>query len=97
MMNDEELHNAFLKAVEVANNTHVVLPDDVKLRFYAHYKHAVEDDIGFYKSADDVELRSAFKSNALFQVKRLSKKEAKSKYIELVKEFLSIDVLATNS
>jgi len=92
-MTDDELHIVFLKAIEVANNTDIVLPDDIKLRFYAHYKHAVENDIGFYRSDDEIELRSAFKSNALLQVRNLTKQEAKRKYINLVKEYLHIDVL----
>ena len=83
-MTDEELHKAFTEAVEFANNYQKVLPTDIKLQFYAHYKHAVED-IGFYRPSDKVELRSAFKLNALFQVKRISKDDAKRKYIDLVK------------
>lgn len=90
-MTDKELHTFFLKAVDIANATDIVLPTDVKLRFYAHYKRAVEDS-GFYRPSDKVELRNAFKINALFQVKRLTKKEAKLKYIELVKTFLDVDV-----
>lgn len=90
-MTDEELHIYFLKAIEAADTTDTVLPTDVKLRFYAHYKRAIEDT-GFYRPSDKVELRNAFKINALFQVKRLSKKEAKLKYIELVKTYLNVDV-----
>ena len=90
-MTDEELHIYFLKAIEAADTTDIVLPTDVKLRFYAHYKRAIEDT-GFYRPSDKVELRNAFKINALFQVKRLSKKEAKLKYIELVKTYLNVDV-----
>ena len=90
-MTDEELHIYFLKAIEAADATDIVLPTDIKLRFYAHYKRAIEDT-GFYRPSDKVELRNAFKINALFQVKRLSKKEAKLKYIELVKTYLNVDV-----
>ena len=86
-MTEEELHNAFLKAVDEANSYDKILPTDIKLQFYAHYKHAVED-IGFYKPSDKIELRNAFKLNALFQVKRMSKNEAKLKYIELVETYL---------
>jgi len=86
-MTDEELHKAFLKAVEFANNYQKELPDDIKLQFYAHYKHAIEN-IGLYRPSDKVELRSAFKLNALFQVKRISKEDAKRKYIQLVEKHL---------
>ena len=86
-MTDEELHKAFLEAVDFANSYDKILPTDIKLQFYAHYKHAVED-IGFYRPSDEVELRNAFKINALFQVKRISKKEAKLEYIKLTKKYL---------
>ena len=86
-MTDQELDKAFLKAVDFANNYDKVLPTDIKLQFYAHYKHAVED-LGFYRPSDKVELRNAFKINALFQVKRMTKNEAKLKYIELVEKHL---------
>ena len=86
-MTDEELDKAFLEAVEFANNYKKVLPTDIKLQFYAHYKHAIEN-IGFYRPSDKVELRNAFKLNALFQVKRISRNEAKLKYIELVETHL---------
>lgn len=87
-MRDEELHKAFLKAVDFANNYDKILPTDIKLQFYAHYKHAVED-IGFYKPSDEIELRNAFKINALFQVKRITKEEAKHEYIRLVEKYLT--------
>lgn len=92
-MTNEELHEAFIKAVDVATNTSIELPADVKLRFYAYYKHALEVEVGYYMPNDKIKLKDAFKINALFQVKRISKEEAKKKYIEMVKAYLNVDVL----
>jgi len=86
-MEDHELHDTFIKSVKAISNTNNLLPDDVKLKFYAYYKHAVED-IGTYRTTDQLQLRNAFKMNALFQVRRLTKNEAKKKYIALAKKYL---------
>ncbi|SDS61839.1 Acyl CoA binding protein [Gramella sp. MAR_2010_147] len=74
----------FLKAYEMASSTDQQFPPDVLLHFYALYKRATERN-GFYiPPTNQGDLRSAFKINALVQVKDLSKKEAEEKYIELV-------------
>ena len=86
-MKEDNLHETFLNTVEAISNTKILLPDDVKLQFYAYYKHALED-IGTYRTSDQIQLRNAFKMNALFQVRRLSKQEAKKKYIELANKYL---------
>ncbi len=87
-MTEEELNIAFDKAYERACNTKLQLPPDVMLHFYAHYKQATHAD-GFYTPSGNSELRNAFKLNALFQVKNLSQKEAKLKYIELVNKHIT--------
>ena len=86
-MKEDNLHETFLNTVEAISNTKILLPDDVKLQFYAYYKHALED-IGTYRTSDQIQLRNAFKMNALFQVRRLTKQEAKKKYIELANKYL---------
>lgn len=74
----------FLKAYEMASSTDQQFPPDVLLHFYALYKRATEKN-GFYiPTTNRGDLRSAFKVNALVQVKDLSKQEAKQRYIELV-------------
>lgn len=74
----------FLKAYEMASGTDRQFPPDVLLHFYALYKRATEKN-GFYiPPTNQGDLRSAFKINALIQVKDMTKKEAKEKYIELV-------------
>jgi len=87
-MTDEELNNAFDKAYQRASTTKMQFPPDVMLHFYAHYKQATHTD-GFYTPSGNSELRNAFKLNALFQVKNLSSKEAKIKYIELVNKYIT--------
>ncbi len=68
----------------MASSTEQQFPPDVLLHFYALYKRATEKN-GFYiPPTNRGDLRSAFKVNALVQVKDLSKEEARKRYIELV-------------
>lgn len=79
-----EENSKFLKAYEMASSTEQQFPPDVLLHFYALYKRATEKN-GFYiPPTNRGDLRSAFKVNALVQVKDLSKEEARKRYIELV-------------
>lgn len=80
---DEALENDFQAAFKRASKTEKLLPPDLKLKFYAYYKQATIDALS-HKPSGSIELRNAFKLNSLFQVKHLSREEAKSKYIELV-------------
>ena len=84
-MDNADLHNRFLKAFEIANQMDIDIPIDLRLRFYAYYKQATVGDVA-YSPNDPVEIRNAFKMNAIFQVKNLSEDEAKLKYIELVNQ-----------
>lgn len=82
MMAEEK--SKFLKAYDMASSTEQQFPPDVLLHFYALYKRATEQN-GFYiPPTNKGDLRSAFKINALVQVKDLSKNEAQERYIELV-------------
>jgi len=83
----ESLHKRFLKAVDEANAYPDTLPVDIKLKFYAFYKQATENT-GLYRPSDSVQIRNAFKLNALFQVGKYSQDEAKEKYINLVAKYL---------
>lgn len=79
-----EENSKFLKAYEMASSTEQQFPPDVLLHFYALYKRATEKN-GFYiPPTNRGDLRSAFKVNALVQVKDLTKEEARKRYIELV-------------
>lgn len=83
-----EENSKFLRAYEMASKTDQQFPPDVMLHFYALYKRATEKN-GFYlPSINRGDLRSAFKVNALVQVKDMSKEEAETKYIELVEEHI---------
>ena len=87
-MTQEELDIAFEAAFESASNTIIKLPDDLKLNFYAYYKRAT---IGSkrHNPSGEIQLRNAFKLNALLQIQNLSQNEAKEKYIELVKQHIT--------
>ncbi|MCH4824107.1 acyl-CoA-binding protein [Gramella lutea] len=81
-------NSKFLKAYDMASSTTQQFPPDVLLHFYALYKRATEQN-GFYiPPTNKGDLRSAFKINALVQVKSLSKDEAKKRYIEMVEEHI---------
>lgn len=83
-----EENTRFLKAYEMASSTNRQFPPDVLLHFYALYKRATEKN-GFYiPPTNRGDLRSAFKVNALVQVKDLSKEEARQRYIELVEQHI---------
>ncbi|MEW7292521.1 acyl-CoA-binding protein [Aquimarina sp. 2304DJ70-9] len=86
-MTEEELNIAFDKAYQRACNTKILLPPDIMLHFYAHYKQATHTE-GFHNPSGDIDLRNAFKLNALFQVKNLTPKQAKLAYIELVNKYI---------
>lgn len=90
MSNSKELHNRFLKAFEVANSmNNVNIPIDLRLQFYAYYKQASVDTIGFYSTNDPDSMRNAFKMNAILQVQNLNPEEAKKAYIDLVNETIT--------
>ena len=87
MEDKEALHEKFLKAVDEANAYPHLLPVDIKLKFYAYYKQATVNT-GMYRPSDRVQIRNAFKLNALFQVGKYTQDEAKQRYIELVAKYL---------
>ena len=87
-MTEEELNIAFEKAYRRACDTKIQLPPDVMLHFYAYYKQATHIE-GFYTPSGNSPLRNASKLNALFQIKNLSREEAKLKYIALVEKYIT--------
>jgi len=86
-MGNKDLEKRFLNAVDEANAYPKILPIDIKLKFYAFYKQATENT-GLYRPSDGVEIRNAFKLNALFQVGKFTEDEAKERYIALVAKYL---------
>lgn len=87
-MTPEEIDKQFLEAYEKASNTTQKFPPDIMLEFYAYYKQATENE-GIYTPSGDDEVRNAFKLNALLQIKGISALQAKKKYIELVKKYIT--------
>ncbi|HET8885162.1 MAG TPA: acyl-CoA-binding protein [Salinimicrobium sp.] len=77
----------FEKAYELACQTDLKFAPDIMLHFYAYYKRATENN-RFYTPTGDSDLRSAFKLNALLQVKNISSEEAKIRYIEMVEKYI---------
>ncbi|WP_338733170.1 acyl-CoA-binding protein [Mangrovimonas cancribranchiae] len=83
-MNSEELDIAFKDAVERINNHKEPFPADFLLRLYAYYKKATDN---YGRPSSRKPIINAFKTNALFQAKNISKEEAKRTYIELVDNY----------
>tara|TARA_B110000444_G_scaffold82139_1_gene77623 strand:+ start:7263 stop:7529 length:267 start_codon:yes stop_codon:yes gene_type:complete len=83
-MRDEELNNAFLKAVKSINDHKDSFPADLLLRLYSYYKVATKDQD---TPKSRTPLINAFKTNALFQAQGLTSDEAKKQYIECAKHY----------
>lgn len=88
-MTSEEIEKQFLAAYKKASTTNQKFPPDIMLKLYAYYKHATENDGNYYIPSGDDDVRNAFKLNALLQIKGISTKEAKKKYIELVNTYIT--------
>ena len=86
-MTPEQVDAEFQKAYEKVSKTMQKVPPDLMLMFYAYYKQATEDE-GIYKPSGENDVRSAFKINALLQVRGVSRLEAKKRYIDLVKQHI---------
>lgn len=87
-MEDDTRNDKFLRAYDMASTTELKFPPDVLLHFYAYYKRATEQNGFYHQSSNEGDLKSAFKINALLQVKDLTKEQAKQKYIDLVEEYI---------
>ncbi len=83
-MDSEELHIAFLKAVDSINAHTEPFPADILLKLYAYYKRATNDQTSPNSSNP---LIGAFKTNALFQSRNMDQDEAKRLYIEAVNRY----------
>ena len=88
----EKIEKDFKGAVLAASETDRKLPPDILLSLYAHYKHATQrNHIIPYEKIAENDLRSAFKYNAMIQVRGLTTLEAKKAYIELVNTYIIND------
>ncbi|WP_405413489.1 acyl-CoA-binding protein [Maribacter sp. Asnod1-A12] len=79
-MKKKNLHIEFEETVALVNNFTEPIPADVLLKLYAYYKIA---NSNFDNPGSKTPLINAFKANALFQAKNMSKKQAMKSYIEL--------------
>lgn len=86
-MGDKGLHIDFLEAFKKVSETAQEFPPDVLLHFYALYKQAAQEN-SLTPHVEEHELVSAFKLNALLQVKHLSEDEAKKAYIKAANNYL---------
>lgn len=86
-MSKSDLNIKFQEAFERLSNADVEFAPDVLLTFFALYKQANQNN-SFSTDADAHELISAFKMNAILQVKDMTPEDAKRAYIEKVNEHL---------
>ncbi len=85
MVNDNSIVSKFEDAVAFVNNYTTPLPADLLLKLYAYYKIANQNN---NNPGSTTPLINAFKANALFQAKDISKEEAMLNYIALVEKEL---------
>ena len=83
-MKNKTLEIKFQEAVKRVNAYTKPFPADTLLRLYAYYKKATND---YGRPSSSKEIINAFKTNALFQAKDISEKEAKRIYIDLVNDY----------
>jgi diazepam-binding inhibitor (GABA receptor modulator, acyl-CoA-binding protein) len=94
-LTDEELDQAFQKAYQAISETQFKFKQDTLLYFYAYYKHATKEfnlDLKHLPNNGD-QLVSAFKMNALFQVRHLSVRQSKIEYIKLAEKYIEDEFL----
>lgn len=94
-LNTKEVELAFKEAYKAVSETKHRFKQDTLLYFYAYYKHATKEfnlELKHHPHNGE-QLVSAFKMNALFQVRHLSVKQCKIKYIELAIKHLGDDFL----
>ncbi len=83
-MTSEELDILFKESVAKVNAHTEPFPADFLLRLYAYYKKATND---YGRPNSKTPIINAFKTNALFQVQKISQDEAKQVYIDLVDNY----------
>ncbi|SDI14379.1 acyl-CoA-binding protein [Winogradskyella thalassocola] len=83
-MTSEELDIEFKDAVDRVNDHTEPFPADFLLRLYAYFKKATNN---YDRPSSRKPIINAFKANALFQIKDITKDEAKQEYINLVNNY----------
>ncbi|WAC03420.1 acyl-CoA-binding protein [Lacinutrix neustonica] len=83
-MTSKKIDIAFEEAVERINAHAEPFPADFLLRLYAYYKKATNN---YERPSSRTPIINAFKTNALFQIQKISEDEAKQSYIDLVNNY----------
>ncbi|MBU2930177.1 acyl-CoA-binding protein [Winogradskyella psychrotolerans] len=83
-MTSKELDIEFKDAVNRVNDHTEPFPADFLLRLYAYFKKATNN---YDRPSSRKPIINAFKANALFQIKDITKDEAKQEYISLVNNY----------
>jgi len=83
-MTSKELDIEFNVAVDRVNDHTEPFPADFLLRLYAYFKKATNN---YDSPSSRKPIINAFKANALFQVKDITRDEAKQEYIDLVTNY----------
>ena len=83
-MTSKELDIKFKDSVDLVNKHTEPFPADFLLRLYAYYKKATRN---YDRPSSRKPIINAFKANALFQIKNISRDEAKQEYINLVSNY----------
>lgn len=84
LMNNTALDIKFQEAVDRVNGHIEPFPADTLLNLYAYYKKATNN---YKRPSSKKPIINAFKTNALFQAKKLTEDEAKQAYIDLVNKY----------
>lgn len=85
-MNSEEIDIEFKKAVKKINTHKEPFPADILLKLYAYYKKSTND---YGRPNSGKAIINAFKTNALFQVEKMTRDQAKKRYIDLANSYLT--------
>ncbi|MEP5253555.1 acyl-CoA-binding protein [Winogradskyella rapida] len=84
MTSKKDLDIEFKNAVDLVNDHTDPFPADFLLRLYAYYKKATSN---YDRPSSRKPIINAFKANALFQIKNISREQAKVEYINLVNTY----------
>ena len=84
-MNSKILDIKFREAVDSINSHKDPFPADTLLKLYAYYKKSTND---YNRPSSGKAIINAFKTNALFQVEKITQDQAKKRYIDLANNYL---------
>ncbi len=86
-MEDKELDKEFWKYVEIGTNMPQQSPDDMLIA-YAYFKQATEGDNIHERPAESSNVVQTFKYDSWKRLNGMSQKEAKHKYIEIIRKLI---------